>query len=104
MEDVQKVKPPNYVQLTVQVLQRCLNFLPSKNQTRKLLVLGILKDGLEIIKEWEDNLLPLVHHIWSPLVDRFKERNEPLILNRSFELLITLARLSKDFIRSRTAK
>lgn len=78
--------------------------MPSKNRTRKLLVLEILKDGLEIVRDWEDTLLPLVHKIWSPLIDRFKEKDDSVIINHSFQLLVTLARLSKDFIRSRTAK
>ncbi|KAF2903943.1 hypothetical protein ILUMI_02227 [Ignelater luminosus] len=103
-EECKKLELPNEIQLTTWLLERCLNFLPSKNRTRKLLVLEILKNGLEIVRDWEDTLLPLVHKIWSPLIDRFKEKDDSVIINHSFQLLVTLARLSKDFIRSRTAK
>lgn len=46
----------------------------------------------------------MVHSIWSPLVGRFREYDEPLLVNLSFQLLGVLGRLAKDFIRSRTAK
>lgn len=78
--------------------------MPSKDRNRKLLVLDILNSGLEVIKDLEDELLPIVHLIWSPLVGRFKEYQDPLIINYCFQLLMTLARLSKDFIRMRTVK
>ncbi|KAK4882166.1 hypothetical protein RN001_005485 [Aquatica leii] len=95
---------PPYITLTATLLKTALNFLPSKDKTCKLLVLDILNNGLEVIRDWENDLLPIVHQIWSPLVQRFKETSDSLIINRSFELLVTLARLSKDFIRFRTVK
>ncbi|KAF5286602.1 hypothetical protein FQR65_LT12511 [Abscondita terminalis] len=104
VENEDKEKVPPYVTLTASLLKRSLNFLPSKDKTCKLLVLDILNNGLEVIRDWENDLLPIVHEIWSPLVQRFKETDDSLIINRSFELLATLARLSKDFIRFRTVK
>ncbi|GLV45261.1 Telo2 interacting protein 1 [Carabus blaptoides fortunei] len=103
-EDYKKTEPPEIIKLTVSVLKRSLNFLPSKNRERKLLVLNILIDGLELISDFENELLPLVHLIWSPLTDRFKENEDSLEISKSFELLIVLAKLSKDFIRHRTSK
>ncbi|KAJ8974648.1 hypothetical protein NQ317_019884 [Molorchus minor] len=104
IEEFKKPDPPLHIKLTVAILNRSLNFLPSKDKTRKLLVLKILTEGLEIIRDWEDELLPIVHQIWSPLVQRFKEFDDPLIINYSFQLLIVLAKLSKDFIKLRTTK
>ncbi|KAL3279351.1 hypothetical protein HHI36_016856 [Cryptolaemus montrouzieri] len=99
-----KPEPPYHIKLTVDILKRSLNFLPSKEQKRKFLVLKILRDGVEIIKDFEDELLPIVHLIWSPLVGRFRDKNDPVVISYSFQLLCTLGRVSKDFIRSRTAK
>ncbi|KAK5650814.1 hypothetical protein RI129_001843 [Pyrocoelia pectoralis] len=98
-----KQRPP-HITVMVDLLNRVLNFLPSKDKSRKLLALDILIDGLEVLRDWENDLLPLVHKIWGPFIGRFREVDEYLIINRSFELLVTLARLSKDFIRSRTVK
>lgn len=102
--DTRKLKIPPHIQLTVNILKRVLNFLPSKDRDRKLSTLVILKDGVEIIHTFEDELLPVVHLIWSPFVERFKEYEDPLIINKSIELLAILAQYSKDFIRSRTCK
>ncbi|KAF5286843.1 hypothetical protein FQA39_LY00376 [Lamprigera yunnana] len=102
--EIEKPPLPHHVKLISLVLQRALNFLPFKDKTRKLLVLDILIDGLPFLSEWEDELLPVVHQIWSPLVERFKETDDSLIVSRSFDLLVLLANLSKDFIRLRTVK
>ncbi|KAJ8959272.1 hypothetical protein NQ314_006300 [Rhamnusium bicolor] len=92
IEEYKKPDPPLHIKLTVAILKRSLHFLPSKDRTRKLLVLNILSDGLEIIKDWEDELLPIVHQIWSPLVQRFKEFDDPLIIN--YKLLNKLSQES----------
>ncbi|XP_060524749.1 TELO2-interacting protein 1 homolog isoform X2 [Cylas formicarius] len=102
--EYQKPEPPQYVSVATTILQRSLHFLPSKDRSRKLLVLEILSTGIEILKDWEDQLLPTVHQIWSPLVQRFTESEGPLIISYSFDLLLILAKLSKDFIRMRTVK
>lgn len=77
--------------------------MPAKQKSTKLLSLDIIRRGVEVIRNYEDELLPVVHLVWSPLIERFKEIDEPLIVNLSFQLLQTLAKLSKDFIRSRTS-
>lgn len=102
--EYKKPEPPEHIKLTVAVLKCSLNFLPNKDRQRKLLVLDIIKYGINVIREWEDELLPIVHLIWSPFVGRFKEFSDPLVINKSFDLLIVLARTSKNFIQRRTSK
>lgn len=48
-------------------------------------------------------LLPLVHAAWPPLVHRFEE-GDPIIMRWAIELLVTMASVSKDFIRARAIK
>lgn len=103
-DEYNKPGPPLHIRITVSILKRSLNFIPSKNEERKLLALEILRDGLEVIRDWEDELLPIVHLIWGPLVNRFRESEKLVIVNISFQLLTALARMSQDFIRSRTEK
>lgn len=103
-EEYKKPMAPMHVNMTVAILKRSLNFLPSKDRRCKILALEVLRNGLEVVRDWEDELLPVVHQIWSPLVDRFVEHKEPLVINLSFQLLTVMARLSKDFIRARTTK
>ena len=97
-------KLPLFVEMTVSVLKRCIHFLPSKRREQKLLVLAILQEGLLILETWENELLPIVHAIWSPFVNRFTETSDYLVVNCSFGLLCILAKTAKDFIRSRTLK
>ncbi|KAF7277814.1 hypothetical protein GWI33_009231 [Rhynchophorus ferrugineus] len=102
--EYKKPEPPVHIKLTTLILKRVLHFLPHKNRAIKLHALDILANGVEILNEWEDELLPIVHQIWSPLVQRFKEDSDPLIMRLSMNLLSVLAKLSKDFIRMRTVK
>lgn len=104
VKELKKPEPPLYVKYTVEILNTVLHHLPTKNQATKLLVLDILMKGVPILEKWDDHLLPIVHNIWSPLVDRFKEFDNPLIINYSFQLLVILAQVSKEFIRMRTSK
>jgi hypothetical protein len=99
-----KKELPLYVEMVVSVLNRCVHFLPSKKREQKLLVLAIVQEGLLILEMWENELLPIVHAVWSPFVSRFAETSDHLVINRSFSLLCTLAQTAKDFIRSRTLK
>lgn len=103
-EEFVKPPPPKHIQLLVKILERSLHFLPAKNTNCKIFVLEILTSGVEVLKDYEDELLPIVHKVWSPLVNRFRDFDSPLVVNLSFILLSTLGRLSKDFIRMRTVK
>ncbi|CAG9769438.1 unnamed protein product [Ceutorhynchus assimilis] len=101
MEEKEKPTPPMHVQLTTLILTRSLHFLPSKIQSRKFLVLEILEKGIEILRDWEDELLPVIHQIWSPLMPRFSEDSDAITMRLSIQLVATMARLSKDFIHRR---
>ncbi|CAG2063496.1 unnamed protein product, partial [Timema podura] len=79
-----------------------LHFLPSHDRNLQLLVISILTEGVQVLAVCQDQLLPIVHLVWSPLVGRFDPGSDPLIVKRSFELLCVLAQLARDFIRTRT--
>ncbi|KAF6204097.1 hypothetical protein GE061_002437 [Apolygus lucorum] len=99
-----EVQIPDHIRLTVDILQRSLHFLPSKDTSRQIQVLQILEKGVLVLAKWKEQLLPMVHKIWSPLVQRFSPQSNPLIVHRAFLVLRTLAMTSKDFIRNRTSK
>ncbi|XP_078041858.1 telo2 interacting protein 1 isoform X2 [Augochlora pura] len=94
---------PPYIKMIKDVMQHCLHFLSSKDVDKSLLALSTLQEGLEILAEWENQLLPVVHLLWHPLVDRFQDENV-LIINRAWQLLNVLGHVSKDFIKFRTLK
>ncbi|XP_066906562.1 TELO2-interacting protein 1 homolog isoform X2 [Halyomorpha halys] len=103
-KEPEKPPLPDHIKMTVDVLNRSLHFLPGNDLSRQILCLQILNNGVFILSSWKDELLPVVHKIWSPLVERFRSSNDPLLLQRAFSLLVSLAQYSKDFIRSRTLK
>lgn len=94
---------PIHIQMIEDVLKACLHFLPAKDIKQSLIAMLTLKEGLPILIKWENQLLPIVHQLWHPLVDRFQDQNI-LIINRAWEVFCVLARISKDFIRCRTLK
>ncbi|OAD52266.1 TELO2-interacting protein 1 like protein [Eufriesea mexicana] len=94
---------PSYIKMIEDVMKHCLHFLPSKEIEKSLIAMSTLQEGLEILSNWENQLLPIVHLLWHPLVDRFHDENV-LIINRAWQLLNVLGHVSKDFIRSRTLK
>ncbi|XP_046603137.1 TELO2-interacting protein 1 homolog [Neodiprion virginianus] len=102
-EDEEKRVIPLHIKMTVAIMNRCIHFLPSKDVAVKLLTIETLQEGLIILSDWENELLPIVHQLWHPLVHRFRD-SSPIIINRAWGLLCTLAKVSKDFIRSRTLK
>lgn len=79
----------------------CLNFLSSNDTQTSLMAMQTLQGGLIMLTEWEDELLPIVHQLWHPLIDRFKDKNA-IVINRAWQLLYVLASISNYFIRSRT--
>ncbi|XP_076173540.1 telo2 interacting protein 1 [Ptiloglossa arizonensis] len=102
-QEEQKQNIPPYIKMIEDVMKHCLHFLPSKDIQKSLIAMSTLQEGLEILAEWENQLLPIVHLLWHPLVDRFHDENV-LIINRAWQLLNVLGYLSKDFIRCRMLK
>ncbi|XP_071442976.1 TELO2-interacting protein 1 homolog [Hetaerina americana] len=101
--DKTKEKPPKHVMLTVQVLQQILAFISSKDKEKKLMALDIIAEGIQIAEGYDDELLPLVHKIWSPLMVQFTS-DDPLIMHCAFNLLLVLALVAKSFITERTLR
>ncbi|XP_075231427.1 telo2 interacting protein 1 isoform X2 [Lycorma delicatula] len=105
IENEKKDDIPICMQLVIDIVQRSLHFLPSKDPMLRILVLQVLDEGVLLLSMYPNQLLPVVHAVWSPLVNRFQlESNEPLVMNRAFKLLQTLASTSKDFIRFRVLR
>ncbi|XP_044737858.1 TELO2-interacting protein 1 homolog [Chrysoperla carnea] len=102
IDENNKPKPPLEIQLTNDIMKRCVHFLPSKDENLKILTLDVLTIGVGVLREWEDIILPMVHLIWSPLIGRFKEISNPLIVDRSVILLHTMIQFTDTFLGRRT--
>ncbi|XP_029161251.1 TELO2-interacting protein 1 homolog isoform X2 [Nylanderia fulva] len=102
-EDEKDKKLPIHIKIIVEIMKRCLHFLPLKDVQKSLMAMQTLQEGLPILIEWENELLPIVHQLWHPLIDRFNDKNV-LMINHAWQLLHVLAEISNDFIRNRTLR
>ncbi|XP_050465415.1 TELO2-interacting protein 1 homolog isoform X1 [Cataglyphis hispanica] len=102
-EDEKDKKLPIHIKIILEVMKRCLHFLPLKDIHISLMAMQTLQEGLPMLVKWENELLPIVHQLWHPLIDRFNDKNV-LVINRSWQLLHVLADISNDFIRNRTLR
>ncbi|XP_077867574.1 TELO2-interacting protein 1 homolog [Saccoglossus kowalevskii] len=99
------VKPeqPLHIRVVLQVLQKCVHFLSDNNPRIRLLVLEIVKNSVLALQNHQDDLLPLVHQIWPPMIQRFVD-NEQLVTIQAFHTLCVMGSICGDFIRRRVVK
>lgn len=103
VETDKKPPVPGHIKLLVQVLKRCIHLQSSSNIYVQTAVLGIIKLAVIPLSCCEDELLPVVHLLWTPLVARFQKDNWHLCA-KAFEVVSSLAETSRDFIRERTLR
>lgn len=94
---------PKYIEITINILNRCLKYISSKQRTEQIISIETISIGLNVIQNYESDLLPMVHQIWYPFAERLKD-TDPVVLRRCLMLLDTLGRLAKDFIYNKTSK
>lgn len=94
---------PYFVNMVEDIIKHCLNYLPSQNFNESSMAMAALKEGALVLRNYQNQLLPLVHQLWHPLVDRFRSPNI-IIINHAWQLLCCLADVARDFIRARTLK
>lgn len=94
---------PSHIQITISIMKRCIKYISLRNKMDKCLVLDTLCVGLKILTPHTNELLPIVHLLWQPFVERLKDR-DAVVLRNCFSLLVVLGRSAKDFLYKRTAK
>lgn len=99
------VEPPLPVQIQIatDVMERCIHMLSDKNLKIRLKVLDVLNLCVVVLQSHKNQLLPLAHRAWPPLVHRLTN-DDPLVVLRAFKVLRTLGGKCGDFLRSRFCK
>uniref|UniRef100_A0A182QAG5 Uncharacterized protein n=1 Tax=Anopheles farauti TaxID=69004 RepID=A0A182QAG5_9DIPT len=92
---------PAHVKIVMRILSINFKYLASSDDGEKIVALSTLNEGIYVLSQHENQLLPLVHNIWFNFTERFTDRN-PAVVSNAFDLLVTLALLAKDFIRKRS--
>lgn len=82
------VEPPLPVQIQIatDVMERCIHMLSDKNLKIRLKVLDVLDLCVVVLQSHKNQLLPLAHRAWPPLVHRLTN-DDPLAVLRAFKVL-----------------
>ncbi|XP_004687008.1 PREDICTED: TELO2-interacting protein 1 homolog [Condylura cristata] len=94
---------PVQIQIAVDVMERCIHLMSDKNLKIRLKVLDVLDLCVVVLHSHKEQLLPLAHRAWPPLVHRLTN-DDPLAVLRAFQVLRTLGGQCGDFLRSRFCK
>uniref|UniRef100_A0A1Q3F3A1 Uncharacterized protein n=1 Tax=Culex tarsalis TaxID=7177 RepID=A0A1Q3F3A1_CULTA len=94
-------KLPPHIRITLKILTVNFKYLSSPTPEERIVALGTLTEGIALLQPHENQLLPLVHQIWYNFAERFADPH-PVVVSAAFDLLVTLAKLARDFIRRRT--
>ncbi|XP_076365524.1 TELO2-interacting protein 1 homolog [Tachypleus tridentatus] len=99
-DDEKKPEKPLHVRMVLDILQRCVHLQASNNIWVHLLVLDMISVGVVVLKQHQDDLLPMVHQLWKPFVQQFS--NDVTVMIKAFETLSAMVSTCGDFIRQRT--
>ncbi|KAJ0064795.1 hypothetical protein NL108_013240, partial [Boleophthalmus pectinirostris] len=100
--DVKK-ELPNHLQITKDVMERCIHLMSDPNLRLRLKVLDVLELCISVLSEMENELLPMAHRCWPALLQRLTA-DDPLAVLRAFRVLCTLGETCGDFLRRRVSK
>uniref|UniRef100_A0A672J376 TELO2-interacting protein 1 homolog n=1 Tax=Salarias fasciatus TaxID=181472 RepID=A0A672J376_SALFA len=98
-----KLELPLHLKITKDVFERCVHLLSDPSLRLRLKVLDVLELCVFILSERENELLPLAHRCWPPLLQRLTA-DDPLAVLRAFRVLCTLGEACGDFLRRRVSK
>ncbi|XP_067904229.1 TELO2-interacting protein 1 homolog [Heterodontus francisci] len=97
-----KQELPAHIQIAKDVMERCIHLLSDKSIKLRLKVLDVLELCV-VLQSNVNELLPMVHRVWCPLVQRLTN-DDPLVILRACQVLCKLADTCGDFLRSRVSK
>lgn len=92
---------PRHIEMVKTILYQSSKFIFHTEQCYQIMALECLIQGVPLLKNYEDALLPLVHSFWSPLMEKFRQQ-DAIILNRCFTLYAVVAENARDFITKRS--
>ncbi|KAH8386317.1 hypothetical protein KR200_010152 [Drosophila serrata] len=92
---------PRHVEMVKDILSQVIKFVSTAEQPQQIAAIECFSSGLPLLAAYENEFLPLVHLVWQPLVEKFRQK-DALVLNRCFTLLHLLGVHAKDFILKRS--
>uniref|UniRef100_UPI0037E6FDC3 TELO2-interacting protein 1 homolog n=1 Tax=Semicossyphus pulcher TaxID=241346 RepID=UPI0037E6FDC3 len=98
-----KAELPLHLSITKDVMERCIHLLSDPSLRVRLKVLDVLELCVCVLSEKENELLPMAHRCWPPLLQRLIA-DDPLAVLRAFRVMCTLGETCGDFLRRRVSK
>ncbi|XP_077470182.1 TELO2-interacting protein 1 homolog [Stigmatopora argus] len=98
-----KAELPTHLNITKDVMERCIHLLSDANLWLRLKALDVLELCVSVLSERENELLPMAHQCWPALLQRLTA-DDPLAVLRAFRVLCTLGHTCGDFLRRRVSK
>ena len=93
-----------HVKLQVKCLEKCQHFISHPDKQIRLRVIEIIRElSKNLANEYENEFLPLVHKLWSPILQRFNY-DDLVVKIRIIYLLFDLSVLCGDFLNDRFIK
>lgn len=92
------------VQITEALMKRCIYYLPHRSRAVQCMALDTLCCGFRVLQRAAANdvLLPLVHTMWRPFVERVRG-GDAVVVRRCFAVMLVMSGAAKDFMYKRTA-
>lgn len=92
---------PRHIRMVQTILSQSLTFIQHTEKTHQILALECFISGIPLLKDYEEVLLPLIHSLWTPFMEKFRQQ-DTLILDRCFSLHAIVAQNARDFITKRS--
>ncbi|VDM62711.1 unnamed protein product [Angiostrongylus costaricensis] len=98
--EIQKAPPPLPITSVENVLLRTTHLLSSSLLPIRILVLKILYEGLWVMRNFDDSLLPTIHRNWEALIHRFSDQ-EFEVRQECVKVVAQMVKVSKTFVYRR---
>ncbi|KAK6055389.1 hypothetical protein COOONC_07104 [Cooperia oncophora] len=82
------------------ILLRTKHLMSSSHLPIRLLAMSILREGLYVLRNFDDALLPMVHQNWETLVNRFSDK-ELEVCQEAIKVVVQMVNVSKTFVYRR---
>lgn len=84
LEDEKKPdETPMEIQVVTKVLTRCLHLMANSDPRVRMRMMEVVESGVLAISKFENELLPMAHKLWSPLMVRFSDKESQVGYGKS---------------------
>lgn len=91
---------PFHYKIVISSLEKCVSFAAASRNNIKSKALEVVFHGVAALKQRENDLLPLIHKLWPPIILRLKDK-DPMLALKAFDVVCSMVDYSGNFITKR---